>query len=1168
MYLKSIELQGFKSFPKKTTINFEQGVTAIVGPNGSGKSNISDAIKWVLGEQSLKTLRGQKTEDIIFSGTDKRRPLNFTQVSITFDNEDEALPVEFSEVVVTRRAFRHGENEYLINQRNVRLKDVRQLFMDTGFGKDGYALIGQGQIDSILSESGQERKNLFDEAAGISRVKYEKEESERNLRRVSEQLLRIQDMHYATERFVTQLAREAEEAKLYINRYNEIKELHMQFAYHRTNVLNIRKAELLNKKSELDQAIAEADESIVNINNYISNLEREIADVEEQLKEEQNALVEATKDLEQQRGEHKVARARFEDWKREIERLTEQLRSYEAQRQALLSIEIAEVDNVALDKQLHDLEEAFNASRDKVIECQSLLESLKLKRVSLINDQRDAEERRWQRELAIQRLNDSLMQAEELERKAGEDLKIKESELEITKAKIKSKNSEKKELEKRKNSIEEILENVTENLAKNEIKRDDLRSEKINLESNLAKASASYQVYINSKEDYQGYAKSVQQLMHTIDRNRFGIIDTVAEIIDVEEQYVKAMEVALGYGMQNVIMNNAEDIKTLLPEIKNRGIGRVTFLPLQTIKGFNSKKLIELPQGCLGLASDIIKYDIKYKNIISHLLRDTLIFDSYSNALKYAKISGFSRKMVTLSGELISAGGAITVGSMKSDNTVLRIGAKLKKLEMEINSIEQSLKIINENVLKLDDIISVEANAINSKNIDHDSIVLELETVNRELFIYEQNKNSLLSYLEEAKASINEISEKKSNIAVELESNGDFSGDIVINMGNIEEQISEKEIELDNLRICSDDKQKLYYEGKESIGLQRFEWENRNSKLSQIMEFKEVASRDKEDLINRLSTLEKDLESIHSKETVYLSKTNELQENINTARDEQYMNRLKLKELSEERNDWENKKHQFNIQMVSLEGKEEQLILELKNIKNEVMEQYNVDVDSWEDNGTKVTSKELKEKQIELDKMGSVNVASIHRYDEEKAEFDKLEAQRLDLEESKGKLTKLITKMDKEMSERFNESLKSISKYFNEAFVELFDGGRAELQYEILGEGEEGQVNILCQPPGKKLQHLNLLSGGEKSLTAVALVFALMHERPSPFCILDEIDAALDEANIMRYTNYLNKLNENTQFIIITHRKATMEIANTIYGITMEQKGISKIIEMPMEGIH
>lgn len=1172
MYLKSITLQGFKSFPQKTEITFNKGVTAIVGPNGCGKSNIADAVQWVLGEQSIKALRGQKSEDIIFSGTDKRRPLHFAQVSIKFDNEDGSLPVKFPEVEVTRRVFRHGENEYLINGQQVRLKDVRQLFMDTGFGKDGYAIVGQGQIDAILSASAKDRKHLFDEAAGISRVKYEKEEAQRNLERLDQQLVRISDMHHATERFVERLHEEAVQAKAYLQLFQETKEAVVQYNFRRVQVLQKRIEECDKALEEIRETLEQMAQEQQNLEKTIAQAERDLIQKEADLKVLQENYYDKTAEVEKLRGQQNVTLAEQVRLEREEHGLEDRLAALEQRYDTWKNEEVYRIPESKEEPLLDELKTELTEWQNKLAEQESLLKKRQEQLRAAQNKQQEAMELALQQKLNL-----------ELSEQQKAELRKTILEVEETKKTLEAQLEEQKiAIEKGDENLADlrvILQRETSNLAETTKQQSALQDSiqqiqesLLRLRSDLGTVQAKLRVMANAREHYESYGKSVQELMWAINKEDYGIHNTVAELIHVEEPYTKALETVLGLGMQNIVIDQAEKIQGLIRLAKQKRWGRVTFLPLDTIKAKIQRAPNPLPEGCLGLAVDLVKTDKQYDHILAHLLRNTLVFDNYVNALNFAKNVKFDRRFVTLQGEVIYAGGAVSIGEAKQKSSLLgekkRWQSMVKEEQNLLATLQQEQALWQKNQSALAD--ETTSMAVLQEKVE--DVKAQIQSLSQILWERELQKKQISGELDELKTREESLKEKLKYWTHPEETENQIAEDTDSTaVEQLEADIVRLETYIQTLREEHIMKQKAYYDAREAAQARRFakeqyraEGQHLQGEKEQVQDALASVARAKQD--NEVRKLEQ-TSALDAAEKSYDACRRE----FSAMQDDIYTHRIRLKEDQALMRDLDETRHSQSLEQVNWLNKLENWQVEENRLVAHVEEVYGVHLKDWKDTGQEVTQRKKKELETALQEFGAVNVSSIHQYESEKEQFEKLQTQRQDLIQSKVKLETLVATMEEEMEKRFQESLSSINEHFNRVFVQLFEGGHAELIYRQ--EDGEDAVHILAEPPGKKLQHLNLLSGGEKALTAVALIFALFHERPSPFSILDEIDAALDDANIARYTEYIASLSQGTQFIMITHRRGTMELAETIYGVTMEQKGISKVIPLEMskylkEGSH
>ena len=1172
MFLKSVTMQGFKSFANRTKIELDKTTTAIVGPNGSGKSNITDAITWVLGESSAKNLRGAKMEDIIFSGTDSKKPLGMAEVTILFDNSDKSLNLPYNEVSVTRRMYRSLESEFLINNKKCRLKDIKELFMDTGIGKDGYSVIGQGKIESVLSSKPEDRRNIFEEAAGISKYKYKKVQSKNKLLKTEENLIRIEDILSEIESQEKNLRVQAEKAEAYLKDYEELKFYDINYS---CKDMKKREEDLANKIEELEVLKENSQKILINRESLSQNLE-EIQEKLEKLKEEDEASSEKLR----------LYKEEFDKLNLEINLDEEKINSLKK------DIERIGLENENLDKDLLGLKES--------------LEEIEKDREVLNKSKEGILEKLTTKDSVIKNLEAEFKNLEEVGNLNFENKNKVKNEIENIQFKSKTLKDIIEEKNNRKSNLDKSIENLKENQAefskiidrdslelkslKEKLEKDDQEFEKTkesllkldeenkNLENKLIgkknegnEILARLKILENMESNYEGYNRTVKSFMNFSSKNNIfkdSLYGPVAEKFYVEKEFEKAISVALGSMSQNIIVSSTKDTSEMLKILEKNKMGRATFLPLDRVYG-NKVQINSKENGMVGLACDLIKFDEVFKGIFYNLLGRVIIADNFKDASRISKKHRL--KVVTLKGEVFNPSGAITGGSLNNYNSsfILRkneitdfqnnfkdLQGQIKKIESEKNHLEEKISELNEfaesymekrNALNFK-ISNLESNIYKNKN-DKDLNSEYLNKYLREKEELEKNIEADLKTLENNKLEI----ENKNKLLEDL-LNEVYSRDRLAVLSKEIEGLKTEKIEIQLLE--RENREKILYKTREidrinsDLSLTGEKLDNNKKLLMEAQRNIEEKKKSNEKNKNSLEEIRKSIESLknHLEEV-----KKDLEENN--------------KSYLEKREELSNLKEKSLVISSEIEKTELKIEMNRNKISNEVerlKEDYEVEdyhefiVESLKDL-KEGTLRRLKKKVRDY---GEVNISSIEEYRIVKERFDFYTSQRDDLIQSKEEIKSILSKLDQEMKKLFNEAMEEISGNFTEIFKILFNGGRAEISIE--GDVLESGIEIKASPPGKRLQSLSLLSGGERSLTAVALLFALLKYRPASFCILDEIDAALDDANIKRYADYLLTL-EGIQFIIITHRKLTMEIAKTMYGVTMEEKGISKLFSVKLK---
>ena len=1182
MFLKSLEIRGFKSFADKTELKFKKGVTAVVGPNGSGKSNISDAVRWVLGEQSIKVLRGGKMEDVIFAGTQFRKPVGLAQVSLTLDNSDEQLATEYNEVTISRRIFRSGESEYLINNTKCRLKDVTNLFVDTGIGKEGYSLIGQGKIEAILSGKPEDRRALLEEAAGIVKFKNRKEEAEKKLSNTDDNLVRINDILSTYEERIEPLKIEREKAIRFNELSGNLRKKEVSLIVHTIKIMDqelksfndelSRRVEEINKKKE---SIAQDKEILNNLESRIENIEKKTLEDKEQYYTLKDAINEDEKTIELyyeriKNYHEKVKRNSYEaeDIIKRIEEilknkalLEEELTNkFEDQKNKAEIIEQLEHDNKIKYDELNVMKAELKNLQESELDFLRNNSDIKNEISMLKKEMEIREEKRHSLNSSISYLENNIVINMATYKGLSRDIEGKNSEI---------KNIQNSVVESRK-KMALLKGNITKK--ENEIKE---------LNRILTKLDANKTMLENLGKHYEGYNRSVKSLMESINReNIAGAADTkvLGEVFTVEQKYETAIEIAIGAAISNVITSDEHIAKKLINHLKKNHLGRATFLPLNIIKGrkLALDKSITSSEGYIGIGSDIISYDSIYENIMNYVLGRTIVCSNMDCALKIAKLGEYKYKIVTLDGEIINPGGALTGGSIKGKNANLlgrkreieEIGQKIEEKKKEYAEIIKEGKKLSMDLKEIDEEILNNTDLIHSKKIDITRKQSELEGL-------QSDTDKLKANLENMKSELEKIGKEKDGIS---------------------ERLAAKENEIQVLENESTSKKKVSIELEKSIEAKTLEITKEESKLTEMKINKAALDEGIEGKKAEFSRIDKEAEELKNKKKSLMFENTENENNIkklnesikerekNIEENNEKINALELKFKDDEilkeklKNEFKQKDNVISgvldeISREEMEVNKREVIKAKKESEEEhVYKKLNEEleltyaealnicepVDNEDDLKNDISS--IKSK---ITKLGVVNLAAIEEYEELTEKFEFMSAQAEDLEKAKEELIRVIDEMTNEMKILFKENFRILNHNFNETFRDLFQGGSAEL---ILGEGDElsANIDINVEPPGKKLQNINLMSGGEKVLSAIALLFAILKMKPTPFCILDEIEAALDDANVYRYAEFLLRFSHRTQFIVITHRKGTMEASDIIYGVTMEEKGVSKVVSVDL----
>ena len=1181
MYLKRLELQGFKSFADKTVLEFMPGITSVIGPNGSGKSNISDAIRWVLGEQSMKSLRGAKSNDIIFAGTQNRKSLGFAEASLVFDNEDGTLPIEYAEVTVTRKIYRSGETGYYINKVPCRLKDILELFMDTGIGKDGYSIIGQGKIDEILSNKSEDRRHIFEEAAGIVKYRTRKAESEKKLEHTKLNLLRINDILTEIESNIEPLQQQAEKAKKYLNLKEELKSIEIGLFVYNIEKYKQTLEEIINDEDIMKSTCNQEEGKLERIKALKEELKTQIDEITEKIESMQNIGFESQKEIEQLNSNISVCSTRIENnkenktrFEKEIEEIKTKITSLEEE----IKQKQAKKDNLKENRKKFEKE-----LEEKQSELDKLTSKLSKKEIEIEEHKKKVEEntdKRYELQSDISTQNANAESLEKRKQQIKQEITTNISELDAARLRKDEISKGFYEAESKRNSIVSSLEKIEKQKEEASTKIKEYDTNINNLYSEMRIKDSRHKFLVETEKEKEGYIKSVKSLLNDCENIKDlgkGMHGVLANIISVPKEYETAIEMCLGASLQNVVTETEEDAKRLIEHLRKNNLGRASFLPITSVKGKKLENFKAKEKGIIGVASDLVQFNKKYEQIILNLLGRTVIVDNMETAIKVAKQNNYSFRIITIEGDLINPSGAITGGSVaKKTVNILGRGREIESLEKEINKIKQKIEklekekeeYVNSQEDLLEEVSSLEKAlqeidityatekqkvvAINEniERIEKRLSKLKEETVNidnQKIEIEEKKKTD-----EEQISTINEENEKLTNIINEFaELNKDdqkYIDDLNFDITNLKISVSSFDESETSINEISDMINNDIENNKKSI-------ENKEKQINQIEEDNKELEKNIEETKQKIEEVKKQVQT--SGQT------------INNLKEERTQKNEKLANKETELNDQFKIIEDLKSQMAKMEAKKSKTEEDLNVVINKLWEEYELTPNTIKEykkpDNIALTQKKVNNLRADIRDLGSVNVDSIEEYKTLKERYDFMCEQRLDLENTMSKLRKMIQEMTEVMKEQFKIQFEIINKNFGEVFRELFGGGKAELTLADEENILECGIDITVQPPGKKLQNMMLLSGGEKAFTAIALLFAILKINPAPFCVLDEIEAALDDVNVFRYAEYLKKFSKDTQFLVITHRKGTMEAADTVYGITMEENGISKLLSMKLK---
>lgn len=1188
MHLKKLEIQGFKSFPEYTLIEFDKGMTAIVGPNGSGKSNVTDAIRWVLGEQSVKTLRGSKMEDVIFNGTQAKRAMNFAEVSMTLDNSDGILPVEYYEVQVTRRLYRSGESEYQINHVNCRMKDIQQLFMDTGLGKDGYSIIGQGRVDDILSTKSEDRRKVLEEASGIVKFKSRKDEAERKLASSEQNLVRINDILEELNHQIGPLADQAEKAKRYHVLYDEWKKDDIAVILHMIDRNKVFLDASADERQSLANAIKSQEDLVLQIRAENRELTERSASLEEELentRQERSDLTEKIHEINNQmvllKERHdqlklKIQAAEGSDEERvaEVSRLSTEIEHNQSQ------LENWSQEKANLSNELSAVETSYQALMDKLADSQAKQSELRKKIDILTNEIFEARE-------AVSSLSGDLMVKEARIKSLSEDRMLMISERDEAKKKRDQADEDLKAGLKFAAEQASALSEKQEMVAQERQKAKTFDAELETKQRLLDRVEFSIKTLEDLEKSREGYQESVRRLLNSTDsRPELSklVIGVLGELVQVEKEYETAIEIALGNAMHNVVTQNDRDASRLIDHLKENHLGRVTFLPIDSIRPRlledNLLRDAKRSVGYIGLASELIKTRPELHDIIENLLGRIVVVDTLDHGIAMAKASRYVYRVVSLAGDVVNPGGSLTGGSInkKSSNLLSRsreledfrekkklLIREISKMEAQRQDFDLRIKELAREELEMEeklqnaslDRIRVES-VFTTADEDYKKTLERITSVEQELERISAAKLTSSSDLEESKQVIAEREDEVAEMKEKLNSSSEKDEQEQSDLERMRAQISDLRVRVESVNgsIAQTQERIRMFENEKQKNLddqERLKQESAQARLDA-----EAIKKDFETQANFKEGLKLEDEKFEQKIRAIVLEKEELEGKLTGFIDKVTAASSKLSQLQSEQ--------------TRLESKLERYEIEVDECKNRLWENHELTYDNAQEYRMEIENlnamnKRLSELRAQIKEIGSVNVDAVEEYQQISERYEFMCTQRDDIEKAKADLMKVIDDLISEMKQQFLTHFAQINENFKTVFADLFNGGTAE----ILLENEEDVLNcgidIKAQPPGKKLQSLSLLSGGERCLTAIALLFAILQLRPSPFCVLDEVEAALDDANVNRFTDFVRRYCVRSQFIMVTHRKGTMEACDRMYGVTMQERGISKILSMRLSEV-
>ncbi|ESU33077.1 hypothetical protein G3A_08515 [Bacillus sp. 17376] len=1180
MFLKRLDVVGFKSFAERISVEFVPGVTAVVGPNGSGKSNITDSIRWVLGEQSAKSLRGAKMEDIIFAGSDSRKPLNFAEVTLTLDNEDQSLPLDYNEVSVTRRVYRSGDSEYLINKQNCRLKDIVDLFMDSGLGREAFSIISQGRVEEILNSKPEDRRTIFEEAAGVLKYKSRKKKAESKLFETQENLSRVTDIIHELEGQVEPLKIQASIAKDYLEQKEDLEQIEVALTAYEIEDLYGRWEQLSkqleqHKEDEIKQSavLQKKEAEIEKMRDQLTALDESVSDL-------QNVLLHASEELEKLEGRREVLKERKKNasqnkgqLEKNIEELTSSVALLEKQKAEYEeSVAALSWEASALQKELQEKQEQLKLYSEDV---ELKIDSIKSDYIELLNEQAGAK-------------NEKIYIEQQLQQQAAKGSKLDNENDRFVSIRDEI-NGKKAEIEKNIVSSQQELEEQARIYFEEQKKLEFLRNNYDKQEKTLyqayqylQQAESKKEMLEEMEEDYSGFFQGVKEVLKARDTRLQGIEGAIAELIHVPKQYETAIETALGGAMQHIVVQTEENARAAIQFLKQKLFGRATFLPLSIIKGkYLASSQLALLSGnsaYIGTATDLIQFNQKYAEVVKSLLGNVVIARDLKGANDIAKMLQYRSRIVTLDGDVVNPGGSMTGGAVKQKSSSLlsrkgeleELTNKLADMEEKTNLLESKVKSLKaetqasearlEELRKTGEELRFKQQSLKG---DLREVELEQKNINERLSVYDSEKTQLDSDKDKLESRLVELDgllakyrqdllqfDKEIERLTELKNSNSTSkdtliaeiSDLKISLASKKEQLSHVKEKLDSAVLQAEEQSGKLEILKEDLSLLSSEMTDSSSGESQLEDAAKRKLQDKNETLKLIS-----------------SRRNERLELQNKLEDQELESkelRRLLKGINEVLKDEEVKLNRLDVELDNkLAHLREEYLLSFEGAK----EQYPLTIPADE------ARRKVKLIKMAIEELGTVNLGAIEEYERVSERYEFLLEQRNDLQEAKDTLFLVIEEMDHEMKKRFEHTFTAIRSHFESVFQALFGGGRADLRLtqpeDLLNTG----VEIVAQPPGKKLQNLGLLSGGERALTAIALLFSILKVRPVPFCILDEVEAALDEANVYRFAQYLKKYRDETQFIVITHRKGTMEEADVLYGVTMQESGVSKLVSVRLE---
>lgn len=1177
MYLKRLEIQGFKSFADKVEFEFPSGITAIVGPNGSGKSNVVDSIRWVLGEQSVKNLRGSKMEDVIFAGSADRRPLGMAQVSLTLDNSAHIFDLDFEEVTVSRRLYRSGESEYLINKTPSRLKDVQELFMDTGLGREGLSIISQGKVDEILSLKPEDRRGLIEEAAGIIKYKYRKREAERKLKDTEEHLVRVTDIISELEERVGPLGEQAEKAKQYKTGKEELDQLELSLEVHDIDRNRLQETQLLEKKQQLEDGMAACMASLSGQEAELEQLRFEFGRQEAVYQEQQQSFYQLQNQLERRTNGVQANRQLLESAEEQLERLQQELDGQQAE---TLALEKTVQDTR---RQAAEAEQIFSQQQRILAEDEQKLQELERQGAQQQQDEEQQQSDVFANMQEQARNHNTLLRLEQ-------DLSSDERDREKIKGKLSALTQE---LERQQVKQAELREKMTvqqeqesqyhQQVTAIEQEIEQRKGQQLVLRQQLTDGQAAWQekqsrakVLKEMEESGEGYQYGVKSILEQKQQGKLqGIIGTVSQLITVPQHLEKAVETAMGVSLQNIVTEDDKQAQAAIQYLKERKKGRATFLPLNTVKGQRAEENLSNEENVLGLAVDLIAFDKKYEKILLHLLGKVWVVKDLASAVAIGKKKGFSYRLVTLDGELVTPGGALTGGNHEKERGgLLARQRQILELEDAVKQLEQQIQQQNEALEAYYAVTGEKKEALAQLRSQEEAFIRSAVELEQEQRLQEREEKRLQNELHVEQFHLEEQEKQREAYRTALEQERARQGELAEQERNLARQAEQLKERRQVLQTQQKEVQDRYQENTVQLATAKQRWELfaqqsdseeqryqglRKTLQQKQSEYEKLAQKKAEyeqEIAENLHYIQQEQEQLAAGNTAledYREKRQAKQERIALLETAVGQGRQEKERLREQ-------KYQLDLSLNKVQGYLSGGFRRLAQNFDCTYEEAQAKAVAMEN--IPQTQRRIQEIKGLLGRLGEINFTAIEEFEQVQQRLQFLQKQVADLHDARQSLNKVIEEMEKIMAQKFAETYQEVNARFSQVFQSMFGGGQARLELSDPTDYLLTGIEIVAQPPGKKEQVLTLLSGGERAMTAIALLFSLLTVKPSPFCILDEIESALDDVNIDRFARFIRDYAAKTQFIIISHRKGTMEAADVLYGVAMENKGVSRLMSV------